>query len=103
RMTLLRQAKLEAIAHDIPLAELDGDDDAELLVIGWGSTWGAISGAVDRVRARGHRVARIHLTHLSPFPPNLGELLSRFDRALVPELNLGQLCKVLRAEYLIDA
>ncbi len=103
RMTHLRQAKIEAIARDIPPAELEGDPDADLVVVGWGSTWGAISGGIDRVRARGHAVARIHLTHLQPFPPNLGELLSRFPRALVPEMNLGQLCRVLRAEFLVDA
>ncbi|HEU5084020.1 MAG TPA: 2-oxoacid:acceptor oxidoreductase subunit alpha [Acidimicrobiales bacterium] len=103
RMVQLRQAKLDGIAADIPPAVLDGDPDADLVVIGWGSTWGAISGGIDRVRARGKKVARIHLTHLHPFPANLGELLSHFDRALVPEMNLGQLCKVLRAEFLIDA
>jgi 2-oxoglutarate/2-oxoacid ferredoxin oxidoreductase subunit alpha len=103
RMTHLRQAKLEGIAADIPPAVLDGDPDADLVVVGWGSTWGAISGGIDRVQAKGHKIARIHLTHLHPFPANLGELLAGFDRALVPELNLGQLCKVLRAEFLIDA
>ncbi len=103
RMTELRAAKLAAIAHDIPPAELEGDEDADLVVVGWGSTWGAISGGIDRVRARGRKVARIHLRHLSPFPPNLGELLAPFSGVLVPELNLGQLCRVLRAEYLVDA
>jgi 2-oxoglutarate/2-oxoacid ferredoxin oxidoreductase subunit alpha len=103
RMTLLRQAKIDAIARDIPEVVLEGDADADLVVIGWGSTWGAISGGVDRVRARGLRVARIHLRHLNPLPPNLGELLDSFERFLVPEMNLGQLCRVLRAEYLVDA
>ena len=103
RMTELRAAKLAAIASDIPLAELEGDADAEVVVVGWGSTWGAISGGVDRVRARGQRIARVHLRHLSPLPPNLGELLGRFRRVVVPELNLGQLTRVLRAEYLVDA
>jgi 2-oxoglutarate ferredoxin oxidoreductase subunit alpha len=102
-MTHLRQAKLDGIAKDIPEAVLEGDEDADLVVIGWGSTWGAISGGIDRIRARDLKIARIHLTHLHPLPPNLGELLGRFDRALVPELNLGQLSKVLRAEFLIDA
>ena len=102
-MTHLRQAKLDGIAKDIPEAVLEGDADADLVVVGWGSTWGAISGGVDRIRAAGHKIARIHLTHLHPLPPNLGDLLSHFDRALVPELNLGQLSKVLRAEFLIDA
>jgi 2-oxoglutarate ferredoxin oxidoreductase subunit alpha len=103
RMTHLRQAKVAGIAADIPPAVLEGDEDADLLVVGWGSTWGAISGGIDRVRARGLKVARIHLTHLNPFPANLGDLLARFHRALVPELNLGQLTKVLRAEFLLDA
>ena len=103
RMTHLRQAKIDAIAADIPGAELEGDADADLLVVGWGSTWGAISGGIDRVRARGRKVARIHLRHLNPLPPNLGGLLAGFDRFLVPEMNLGQLSKVLRAEFLVDA
>ena len=103
RMVHLRAEKIEAIAKDIPLAQLEGDADADLLVVGWGSTWGAISGGVDRVRNQGHKVARIHLTHLNPFPPNLGELLSGFSQVLVPEMNLGQLSKVLRSEFLVDA
>jgi len=103
RMTHLRHDKVAGIAADIPPVELEGDADADLVVVGWGSTWGAISGGIDRVRARGHKVARIHLTHLNPFPANLAELLAGFRRALVPELNLGQLTKVLRAEFLLDA
>ncbi|MGK2929787.1 MAG: 2-oxoacid:acceptor oxidoreductase subunit alpha [Acidimicrobiales bacterium] len=103
RMTHLRQAKIDAIQRDIPPAVLEGDADADLVVIGWGSTWGAISGGVDRIRKRGLQVARIHLRHLNPLPPNLGELLAGFERFLVPEMNLGQLSKVLRAEFLVDA
>ena len=103
RMTLLRQAKIDAIRNDVPNASLDGDADADLVVIGWGSTWGAISGAIDRVRARGLKAAHIHLRHLNPLPPNLGELLAGFDRFLVPEMNLGQLSKLLRSEFLVDA
>ena len=103
RMTQLRQAKIDAIARDIPHAEVEGDADADLVVVGWGSTWGAISGGIDRVRNRGRKVARIHLRHLNPLPPNLGELLAGFDRFLVPELNLGQLSKLLRSEFLVDA
>jgi 2-oxoglutarate ferredoxin oxidoreductase subunit alpha len=103
RMTHLRQAKIDAIQRDIPPAVVEGDADAELVVVGWGSTWGAISGGIDRVRARGRKVARIHLRHLNPLPPNLGELLAGFERFLVPEMNLGQLSKVLRAEFLVDA
>ncbi len=103
RMTHLRQAKIDAIARDIPPAVVEGDVDADLVVVGWGSTWGAISGGIDRVRARGLPVARIHLRHLNPLPPNLGALLDGFERFVVPEMNLGQLSKVLRAEYLVDA
>ncbi len=92
-----------ASPRDIPPLEVNGDaDDAEILVIGWGSTWGAISGAVDRVRSRGHRVAQTHLVHLNPFPSDLGDILRRYPRVLCPEMNLGQLSKLLRAEYLVD-
>ncbi len=104
RMVRLRAAKVAGIAKHIPPVEVTGDvDDAEILVIGWGSTWGAISGGVDRARARGHRVAQAHLVHLNPFPSNLGEVLSRYPKVLCPEMNLGQLSKLLRAEYLVDA
>ncbi|MGB3054751.1 MAG: 2-oxoacid:acceptor oxidoreductase subunit alpha [Acidimicrobiales bacterium] len=104
RMIHLRAQKVAGIANDIAPVELVGDvDDAELLVVGWGSTWGAIDGAANRVRARGHKVVHAHVTHLNPFPPNLGEILARYPRVVVPELNLGQLSKLLRAEYLVDA
>ncbi len=103
-MVHLRADKVAGIARDIAPTEVHGDvDDLELLVIGWGSTWGAIDGAVNRCRVRGHRVAQVHLTHLNPFPPNLGEVLGRAPRVAVPEMNLGQLSRLLRAEYLIDA
>jgi 2-oxoglutarate ferredoxin oxidoreductase subunit alpha len=104
RMVHLRADKVAGIADDIPPVEVHGDvDDAELLVIGWGSTWGAIDGAANRVRARDRRIAYAHLTHLNPFPRNLGEVLARYPKVVVPELNLGQLSRVLRAEYLVDA
>jgi 2-oxoglutarate/2-oxoacid ferredoxin oxidoreductase subunit alpha len=104
RMVDLRAAKIAGIARSLPPIEVVGDtDDAELLMVGWGSTWGAISGAVDRVRARGRKVAQIHLMNLNPFPPNLGEVLARYPKVLVPEMNLGQLSRMLRAEYLVDA
>lgn len=102
-MVRTRAAKIEGIANDIPDVEVDGDPDASLLVVGWGSTWGAIGGAVDRCRVRGLQVARIHLTHLNPFPKNLGEVLARYEKILVPEMNLGQLSLLLRARYLVDA
>lgn len=102
-MTELRQKRIEKIAEDIPLVEVAGDPDSKTLVVGWGSTWGAISGAVRRLGAAGTGVAHVHLTHLNPFPPNLGEVLSRYETVLVPELNMGQLVKLLRAEFLVDA
>ncbi len=104
RMVHLRAAKVAGIAADIPEAVVEGDvEDAEILVVGWGSTWGAIDGAVGRVRASGRKVARVHLTHLNPFPSNLGDVLRRYPKVLVPEMNLGQLSRLLRAEYLVDA
>ena len=104
RMTELRAAKVAGIAETIPPVEVVGDvDDAEVLVVGWGSTWGAIAGAVDRVRAGGRRAARVHLSHLNPFPPNLEEVLRAYPTVVVPEMNLGQLSKLLRAEFLVDA
>ncbi|MBX3286994.1 MAG: 2-oxoacid:acceptor oxidoreductase subunit alpha [Actinobacteria bacterium] len=103
-MVHLRAEKVAGIATDIPPVEVHGDvDDAELLVVGWGSTWGAIDGAANRCRARGHKVAYAHLVHLNPFPSNLGEVLRRYPRVVVPELNLGQLSRLIRAEYLVDA
>ena len=103
-MTRIRAAKVAGIANDIPAVEVAGDvDDAELLVVGWGSTWGAINGGVDRCRARGRKVAHVHITHLNPFPPNLGEIVRRYPKVAVPEMNLGQLNLLLRAEFLVDA
>jgi 2-oxoglutarate ferredoxin oxidoreductase subunit alpha len=102
-MVRLRAAKVAGIARDIPDVVVEGDADAELLIVGWGSTWGAIGGALDRCRVRGQKVARIHLTHLNPFPANLGEVLARYPKVLVPEMNLGQLSRMLRAEFLVDA
>jgi 2-oxoglutarate ferredoxin oxidoreductase subunit alpha len=104
RMVRLRGAKVAGIAKDIPGVMLSGDaDDAEVLVLGWGSTWGAIDGAMNRVRRRGRRVAHAHLTHLNPFPLDLGDVLARYPRVLVPEMNLGQLALLVRGEFLVDA
>jgi 2-oxoglutarate ferredoxin oxidoreductase subunit alpha len=104
RMVHLRAAKVAGIAADIPPVKVTGDvDDCEVLVLGWGSTWGAIDGAMQRVRSRGRRVAHAHLVHLNPFPANLGEVLRRAPRVLVPEMNLGQLSRLVRAEFLVDA
>ena len=103
KMVHLRQAKIDGIANDIPLATVVGDADADICILGWGSTWGAISETVRACRLRGEKIAWVHLVHLNPLPANLGELLKSFPTVLVPELNLGQLCRIIRANYLIDA
>jgi 2-oxoglutarate ferredoxin oxidoreductase subunit alpha len=103
RMVLYRAEKVARIANDIPDVELTGDREGELLVLGWGSTYGAIISAVQRARAGGLSVSHAHLRHLNPFPHNLEDVLSRFERVLVPELNLGQLRMLVRARYLVDA
>jgi 2-oxoglutarate/2-oxoacid ferredoxin oxidoreductase subunit alpha len=103
RMVRLRQAKVDGIAADIPpLTVDDPDGDAKVLVLGWGSTFGSIGAAVRQVRRGGGRVAQAHLRHLNPFPSNLGDLLHRYDRVLVPEINLGQLALLLRGRFLVD-
>ena len=103
KMVDLRAAKVAAVAADIPPVVVQGDEDAELCVLGWGSTWAAIDAAVQRRRRAGRKVAWVHITHLNPLPPDLGEVLRRYPKVLVPELNSGQLARVVRAEYLIDA
>ena len=102
-MTHIRANKVAGIAKDIPELVIDGDADADVLVLGWGSTWGPISEAVRRVRGRGQKAAHAHLVHLNPFPANLGEVLRSHRKVLVPEMNLGQLAKLVRAEFLVDA
>ncbi|HUR78290.1 MAG TPA: 2-oxoacid:acceptor oxidoreductase subunit alpha [Acidimicrobiales bacterium] len=103
RMTRLRAAKIAGIADDIAAVELDDDDGTDLLVVGWGSTYGSIGAALRRVRARGLKASQAHLMHLYPFPPDLGDVLRRYTKVLVPEMNMGQLSRLLRAEYLVDA
>ncbi|CAN5771315.1 2-oxoacid:acceptor oxidoreductase subunit alpha [soil metagenome] len=102
RMTELRAAKIAAIADTIAPLEVDHADDARLLVLGWGSTYGPIRAAVRRARVDGLHVAVAHLRHLNPFPSNLGDVLRSYDRVLVPEMNGGQLQRLLRAEFLVD-
>jgi 2-oxoglutarate ferredoxin oxidoreductase subunit alpha len=102
-MTELRQAKIAGIANDIPPVEVKGEGEADVLLIGWGSTAGAITSAAERLVASGVPTHTVNLTHLNPFPANLGEVLGRYERILVPELNKGQLVRLLRAEYLVDA
>jgi 2-oxoglutarate ferredoxin oxidoreductase subunit alpha len=102
-MTRTRQAKIDGIASDFPLLEVDDPaGDARVLVLGWGSTYGPIGAAVRRVRAAGGKVAQAHLTYLNPFPANTGEVLRAYDKVLVPEMNLGQLSLLLRGKYLVD-
>jgi 2-oxoglutarate ferredoxin oxidoreductase subunit alpha len=102
-MVHLRAEKVERIAREIPDLQVFGDPQGgPLLVLGWGSTGGAVTGAVNAARRKGIPVSRAHLRHLNPFPPNLGDVLARFDRVLLPEMNLGQLALLLRARYLKD-
>jgi len=102
-MTRLRAEKIAGIADDIGELEVDDAEGAEMLVLGWGSTFGAIKGAVRRVRKRGGKVARAHLHHLNPLPGNTGEVVRAYDKVLIPETNTGQLVKMIRAEFLVDA
>ncbi len=102
RMTELRGAKVAGIADEIPPLVVDPEPDARLLVLGWGSSEGAIRAGVRRARLAGHKVASAHLRYLNPLPSNVGDVLRSFDRVLVPEMNTGQLAQVLRAKFLVD-
>ncbi len=103
-MTRLRAQKVAGIAGDIAELEVDDPDGAaSVLVLGWGGTYGPIAAACRRVRLGGRQVAHAHLRHLNPFPRNTGEVLRRYERVLIPEMNLGQLLKLVRAEFLVDA
>ena len=102
-MTMRRAAKVAAVAREIPPTSVRGDQAGELVIVGWGSTYGAIAAAVDELRAAGKKVSHVHLRYLNPLPPDLGDVLRRFHRVLVPEMNLGQLLTILRATYLVDA
>ena len=103
-MVRTRQAKVDRIAESLPPLEVDDPSgEAKVLVLGWGSTYGPIGAGVRRVRKAGYQVAQAHLRHLNPFPKDLGEVLARYDKVLVPEMNLGQLSLLLRGKYLVDA
>jgi len=102
-MVELRARKVAGIASELPPQNVEGPPAGELLVLGWGGTYGALATAVRQLWERGASVAHAHLRYLNPFPPNLGEILRRYDKVLVPELNRGQLRRLLRAEYLVDA
>jgi 2-oxoglutarate ferredoxin oxidoreductase subunit alpha len=103
RMVTLRAEKVAGIARDIPLARVVGPEEGELLVVGWGSTYGAIAAAVEELVRKKCSVAHLHLRHLNPFPANLGKVLGKYRRILVPETNAGQLRMILRDRYLVDA
>ena len=102
-MVKLRQEKVDRAVNDIPLVEVFGERTGKVLVLGWGSTYGSISSAVERLQREGKSVSAAHLRHLNPFPKNLGEVLASFETVIVPEMNLGQLCTMIRAKYLVDA
>jgi 2-oxoglutarate ferredoxin oxidoreductase subunit alpha len=103
RMVRLRAAKVEAVAQEIPETMPAGDPDGDLLIVAWGSTYGPITAAVHSERKRGHRIGHVHLRFLNPLPRDLGEVIARYRRVLVPEMNMGQLLFLLRAKYLVDA
>ena len=102
-MTELRQAKIKAIEEDIDPLEFDADEGASVLILGWGGTYGQFGRPRFDACGRGvSKVARAHLKHLNPFPQNTGEVLSRFEHVVIPEMNMGQLARLIRSEFLID-
>jgi len=103
-MVFTRQAKVDKIADYIPLQQLDsGPESGKVLVLGWGSTYGAIKSACLELQAQGHAVSHAHIRYMRPFPKNLGDIIKRFDKVLIPEINNGQLIKIIRDQYLVDA
>ena len=102
-MVMMRQAKVDRAAQDFPEVEVFGEKSGKVLVLGWGSTYGSITSAVEKLRAEGKPVSSAHLRYLNPFPSNLGEVLRSFERVIIPEMNLGQLATMIRAKYLVDA
>jgi 2-oxoglutarate ferredoxin oxidoreductase subunit alpha len=102
-MCKLRADKVARVADFIPELEVDGPQQASLLVLTWGGTCGAALTAVQRAREHGRSVAHAHLRYLNPFPQNLGDILSHYDRVMIPELNAGQLALLIRGRYLVDA
>jgi 2-oxoglutarate/2-oxoacid ferredoxin oxidoreductase subunit alpha len=102
KMCKLRAEKIARIADSLPPLKVHGDDQG-LLILGWGSTYGAIRNAVDQCRERGRKVGHLHLRHLNPLPKDLEGILRRYDRVVIPEMNLGQLSRIIRSEFVIDA
>jgi 2-oxoglutarate/2-oxoacid ferredoxin oxidoreductase subunit alpha len=99
----IRAAKVEAIVQDVPNVLPSGDPEGDLLIVSWGSTYGAITQAVKGQRNKGRKIGHLHLRYLNPLPANLGDVLKRYKEVLVPELNMGQLLWILRAKYLVNA
>jgi len=102
-MVRTRAQKIANIAQDVPELKVNGPEEGDLLVVGWGGTYGAITTAVGHAQRQGKKVAQIHFRYLNPMPRNTGEVLKRYKKVLVPELNCGQLRWLLRAQYLVDA
>jgi 2-oxoglutarate ferredoxin oxidoreductase subunit alpha len=103
-MVKLRQEKIDKIAEYIPEQKIDnGPDEGKILVLGWGSTYGAIKSAAAELLKEGHSVSHVHLRYVRPFPKNLGDIIKGFEHVLIPELNNGQLIKIIRDQYLTDA
>nr|MBP9741638.1 2-oxoglutarate ferredoxin oxidoreductase subunit alpha [Chitinophagaceae bacterium] len=103
-MVNLRQEKVDKIAQYIPDQQLDsGPEKGKVLVLGWGSTYGAIKSAVLELQAQGHAVSHAHIRYVRPFPKNLGDIIKNFDQVLIPEINNGQLIKIIRDVYMVDA
>jgi 2-oxoglutarate ferredoxin oxidoreductase subunit alpha len=102
-MVRVRAEKVRRVAQEIPATSINGPQTGDVLVVGWGGTYGAITAAVEEAQADGKAVASVHLRHLNPLPPDLGQILRQYRKVLVPEINSGQLVRVLRAEYLVDA
>ncbi|MFG0329688.1 MAG: 2-oxoacid:acceptor oxidoreductase subunit alpha [Phycisphaerales bacterium] len=102
-MVNIRQAKVDKAVQDIPPTEIHGESSGEVLIIGWGGTYGAIHAATNELLRQGHKVGSAHIRHLNPLPPDLGEIMSRYEKVVVPELNMGQLCMLLRSKFLVNA
>ncbi len=102
KMVTLRAKKIKNIENDIPLLEVEGESSGELLVLGWGGTYGAIKEAVNKARAQGYKVSQAHFRYINPFPKNTEQVLKSFKKILIPEINLGQLAKLIKSEFLVD-
>jgi 2-oxoglutarate ferredoxin oxidoreductase subunit alpha len=103
-MVKIRQEKVDKVALNIPEQQLDnGPEEGDVLVLGWGSTYGVIKTAVAELINEGHSVAHAHLRYLRPFPVNLGEMIKKYKKVLIPEINNGQLIKIIRDQFLVDA